>query len=87
VEFGRDPGAIEKVFKLGEGEYSSVRSGLNVLIVRSAGRPEVDMSKYKDEKKELRRKLFGEKQRLIFLRRMDELQKGAKIRVEKGFAL
>jgi peptidyl-prolyl cis-trans isomerase D len=87
VDFGRDPGAIEKVFKLGEGEYSSVRSGLNVLIVRSAGRPEVDMSKYKDEKKALRRELFGVKQRLIFLRRMDDLRKGAKIRVEKGFAL
>jgi hypothetical protein len=45
------------------------------------------MSKYEKAKKELRKNLLEEKRRLLFLQRMNDLRKGAKIRLEGGFSL
>ncbi len=86
-ELGQGPEVMRKIFGLGKGEVTTVSSGGNVIFVRMAERPSVDMSKYEGEKKNLRDRILQQKRNAIFQRRMEQLQKAAKVRLESGFSL
>lgn len=82
-----DAGAVEKLFKLKKGEFARIRSGGAISLVRVAETSSVDMSKLNEQQKALRKNLLEERKRLLFLRRMDNLRKAAKVRLEEGFVL
>lgn len=86
-ELGQGAGVMRKIFDLDKGEVTTISSGSNVIFVRMAERPSVDMSKYEGEKKNLRVRILGQKRNAIFQRRMEQLQKAAKVRLESGFSL
>ncbi|MDP7369794.1 MAG: hypothetical protein QF919_04715, partial [Nitrospinota bacterium] len=77
---------VNGLFRIKKGGFNRSRSQGKMYIIRIAEEPAADMSKYKKEKRELRKNLLEEKRRLIFLQRMDDLRKGAKIRIEGGFS-
>ena len=78
---------LKKIFSLKKGEVTTVSSGSDVIFVRMTERPSLDMSKYKDEKKDLRKRIMAQKRSAIFSRRMEQLQKSANVRMESGFSL
>ncbi len=86
-EVNQNSGFVDGLFRLNKGGFNRSRSGGKVYIIRVVEDPVVDMSKYEKAKKELRKNLLEEKRRLLFLQRMNDLRKGAKIRLEGGFSL
>ncbi len=87
VIFGRGADLSKKIFGLKKGEVTTVSSSNGVIFLRMAERPTLDMSRFKEEKKELRKTVLERKKATIFSRRMEQIQKGAKIRLESGFSL
>ena len=85
-EINKNSGFVNGLFRIKKGGFNRSRSQGKMYIIRIAEEPAADMSKYKKEKRELRKNLLEEKRRLIFLQRMDDLRKGAKIRIEGGFS-
>jgi peptidyl-prolyl cis-trans isomerase D len=86
-ELGRGPELLKKIFSLKKGEVATVSSGSDVIFVQMIERPSLDMSKYKEEKKDLRKRIMAQKKNAIFSRRMEQLQKSANVRLESGFSL
>ncbi len=87
AELGQGPEVLKKIFGLKKGEVITLSSDSGVIFVRMTERPSLDMSKYEEEKKDLRQRILAQKRNLIFSRRMEQLQKSANVRLETGFSL
>jgi hypothetical protein len=87
AELSQGPAAVDKVFQLKKSRVAVLKARGDIVIVLATESPKVDMSKYKSEKDKLWKSLLAGKKRNIILRRMDNLKKAAKIRIEGGFSL
>jgi peptidyl-prolyl cis-trans isomerase D len=86
-EFGRGNDLMPKIFGLKKGEVTKVVSGGDVLFIHLVERPKLDMSNFKNEEKDLRKNILNQKRNMIFGRRIEQLRKASKIRLESGFSI